>query len=691
MGRIYVNNFATSTAATITNVATTISISSATGLPTLTGTQYYYLTLGGSGTTEIVKVTARTGTTLTVVRAQESTTGVAWASGTPVRMNFTKDSLAITTTPTENTSAYWDSSLNLNTNNSVENLTSTATAAGTTTLVVTSSKIQQFTGVTTQTCILPVTSTLKTGFSFDVVNNSSGVVTVQSSGANTIYAQPASTRVIYTCILTSGTSAASWTYVAASAGTVTEAFKTIAVSGQSDVVADLAADTLTLAAGTNITLTTNAGTDTITIAASGGGGGGLDAYTTTATAAGTTTLTVSSNYQQFFTGVTTQICVMPDVTTLVLGQSWKITNNSTGNVTVRSSGANTILTMAGGTQAIVTCILLTGTGVASWDYNYQPNANAITGTGGLVRATSPTLVTPILGTPTSGDLTSCTALPLTTGITGTLAVTNGGTGRATSTTAYGILQAGTTATGAHRTVPPGAAGTILRSGGSAADAAYGTATWPDTTTVNQILHSSATNTVTGITTVNSAMLVTSAGGVPSFVASTGSGAPVRATSPSLVTPVLDVATATSINFGQDPLNYYDEGTFTPTFTFSTPGDLSVVYTTQTGVFTRIGRFVHAFVIITITSGTTYTTASGDVRIGGFPFNFGSTIGGVLSGKSNTMTYPAGTTQLYPLGVSGTSYCTIRGMGSGVAVVDCGPTEFPTAASRTLTLTITYYV
>ena len=52
-----------------------------------------------------------------------------------------------------------------------------------------------------------------------------------------------------------------------------EAFKTIAVSGQSDVIADLAADTLTLAAGSNMTITTDANTDTITFASSGGGGG----------------------------------------------------------------------------------------------------------------------------------------------------------------------------------------------------------------------------------------------------------------------------------------------------------------------------------------------------------------------------------------------------------------------------------
>lgn len=61
---------------------------------------------------------------------------------------------------------------------------------------------------------------------------------------------------------------------AATAGSdyTNQAFKTISVSGQSDVIADTASDTLTLAAGSNITITTDATTDTITIASSGGGG-----------------------------------------------------------------------------------------------------------------------------------------------------------------------------------------------------------------------------------------------------------------------------------------------------------------------------------------------------------------------------------------------------------------------------------
>jgi hypothetical protein len=73
-------------------------------------------------------------------------------------------------------------------------------------------------------------------------------------------------------------------------------------------------------------------------------------------------------------------------------------------------------------------------------------------------------------------------------------VADGGTGRATSTTAYGLIAAGTTATGAHQTLAAGATTDILVGGGASA--------------------------------------------LPAWTTATGSGSPVRATSPTLVTPAL---------------------------------------------------------------------------------------------------------------------------------------------------------
>jgi hypothetical protein len=115
-----------------------------------------------------------------------------------------------------------------------------------------------------------------------------------------------------------------------------------------------------------------------------------------------------------------------------------------------------------------------GTGVATF-LATPSSANLIsavsdeTGTGALVFATSPTLVTPILGTPTSGDLTNCTFPTLNQNTTGTaaglsatLVVGSGGTG---ATTLTGVLKgngtsAFTAATAGTDFVAPGTATTF---------------------------------------------------------------------------------------------------------------------------------------------------------------------------------------------------------------------------------------
>ena len=138
----------------------------------------------------------------------------------------------------------------------------------------------------------------------------------------------------------------------------------------------------------------------------------IASYATTATAAGTTTLTVSSAYQQYFTGTTTQTVALPTVSTLVLGQSWNIVNNSTGAVTVQSSGAITVLTIAAGTSAILTCISLSGTGSGSWSYQLIAPAAVPTFGSSIVSGTTngqQYYLTAIYTAPASGNPTGTTA------------------------------------------------------------------------------------------------------------------------------------------------------------------------------------------------------------------------------------------------------------------------------------------
>ena len=120
---------------------------------------------------------------------------------------------------------------------------------------------------------------LNVGGNFEIrtgagVSSSSGTrrLVVKPNGTitfNEAYTFPSSDGSANQVLQTDGSGNLSFATVqAGGGGTVSEAFKTIAVSGQDNVVAEAATDTLTFAAGTGMTITTNASSDTVTFAAS---------------------------------------------------------------------------------------------------------------------------------------------------------------------------------------------------------------------------------------------------------------------------------------------------------------------------------------------------------------------------------------------------------------------------------------
>ena len=115
------------------------------------------------------------------------------------------------------------------------------------------------------------TLTLAEGSNITLTTNA-GTDTITIAGTDTTYSAG------------TGLNLAGTTFSNTDLGSAQNIFKTIAVSGQSDIVADSNTDTLTFAAGSNVSLTTTAGTDTLTIASTDtnySAGSGLDLAGTT--------------------------------------------------------------------------------------------------------------------------------------------------------------------------------------------------------------------------------------------------------------------------------------------------------------------------------------------------------------------------------------------------------------------------
>lgn len=203
--------------------------------------------------------------------------------------------------------------------------------------------------------------------------------------------------------------------------------------------------------------------------------------------------------------------------------------------------------------------------------------------------------------------------------------------------------------------------------------------------------------VSGVTTINNAMTVN---GTTTFagIVSISGGAHFKSQvsiSASMVLLGLLNLTGGQIQFpasqnasaNANTLDDYEEGTWTPTLTFVTNGNFTVVYSTQSGTYTKIGRQV-TITFNLVTSTFTHTTASGNLQITTLPFTPGATFIGTLNFQGITK---ANYTQYGTRISSATTTATLSASGSAQAGSSVTAADMPTGGTVVLQGVATYEV